>query len=42
MIIYKFIRHGLDIMANKLLFVINPTSTAKILWDFFMLFILTW
>ncbi|CAD8150118.1 unnamed protein product [Paramecium pentaurelia] len=39
---YKIIRNGLETLVNKCLFVIDPSSTIKILWDFFMLFVLSW
>ncbi|CAD8137995.1 unnamed protein product [Paramecium octaurelia] len=41
-ICYKVIRNGLETFVNKCLFVIDPSSTIKILWDFFMLFVLSW
>ncbi|CAD8132259.1 unnamed protein product [Paramecium octaurelia] len=39
---YKIIRNGLETFVHKCLFVIDPSSTIKILWDFFMLFVLSW
>ncbi|CAD8057761.1 unnamed protein product [Paramecium sonneborni] len=39
---YKVLRNGFETLVNKCLFVIDPSSTVKILWDFFMLFVLSW
>ncbi|CAK84807.1 unnamed protein product (macronuclear) [Paramecium tetraurelia] len=39
---YKIIRNGLETFVHRCLFVIDPSSTIKILWDFFMLFVLSW
>ncbi|CAD8055219.1 unnamed protein product [Paramecium sonneborni] len=41
-ICYKVFRNGFEALLNKCLFVIDPSSTVKILWDFFMLFVLSW